>query len=120
VVRAPRRESERAEARAGVRSGDRDDRLALEAKPSAEERHLECGCALDVPDETVPDAQRERIGRDAGVRITVKWDRIHTKCTRGYTRCHGARFIMQISGNGQVAPILSRLTRAGFLASILE
>ena len=46
----------------------------------------------------------ERIGREAGVRIAVKWNRIQSKCQRSYSRCMGPSFQMQISGNGLVAP----------------
>jgi hypothetical protein len=47
--------------------------------------------------------QAEQIGRDAGVRIAVKWDKIQTGWKRKYDRCHGANFMMQISGNGTVS-----------------
>ncbi len=48
--------------------------------------------------------EAERLGRDAGVRIAVKWDKIKTGKARSYCQCHGANFMMQISGNGTVAP----------------
>lgn len=48
--------------------------------------------------------EAERIGREAGVRIAVKWDKIQTGWNRAYDRCYGPNFIMQISGNGTVAP----------------
>ena len=48
--------------------------------------------------------EAERLGREAGVRIAVKWDKIKTGWNRTYTRCYGANFLMQISGNGTVAP----------------
>ena len=44
----------------------------------------------------------ERLGREAGVRIEVKRGRLDGK--RDYHRCYGPPFIMQISGNGLVAP----------------
>lgn len=44
----------------------------------------------------------ERIGRESGVRIEVKRGRLDGK--RHYSRCFGPPFIMQISGNGEVAP----------------
>ena len=44
----------------------------------------------------------EEIGRDAGVRIDVKRDKMDGK--RDYDRCYGPPFILQISGNGLVAP----------------
>lgn len=46
--------------------------------------------------------QIEEMGRDAGVRIEVKRGRLDGK--RKYTRCFGPPFIMQVSGNGLVAP----------------
>ena len=46
--------------------------------------------------------EAERIGREAGVRIEVKRGRLDGK--RKYTKCFGPPFIMQISGNGLVAP----------------
>lgn len=44
----------------------------------------------------------EEIGRQAGVRIEVKRSRLDGK--RHYHRCYGPPFIMQVSGNGLVAP----------------
>jgi MoaA/NifB/PqqE/SkfB family radical SAM enzyme len=46
----------------------------------------------------------EEIGRFNGVRITAKWNKIESKLARNYDRCFGAPFIMQMSGNGLVAP----------------
>lgn len=48
--------------------------------------------------------EAERLGKEAGVRIAVKWDKIKTGWNREYDRCRGANFIMQVSGNGTVAP----------------
>lgn len=48
--------------------------------------------------------QAETLGKAAGIRIAVKWNRIESKCQRSYTSCHGPNFIMQLSGNGEVAP----------------
>ena len=45
----------------------------------------------------------EEIGRNAGVRLDVKWDKIKTEGKRRYTRCLGSPFIMQVSGSGLVA-----------------
>ena len=44
----------------------------------------------------------EELGREAGVRIEVKRSRLDGK--RDYHRCYGPSFIMQVSGNGLVAP----------------
>lgn len=44
----------------------------------------------------------EELGREAGVRIEVKRSRLDGK--RDYHRCYGPPFIMQVSGNGLVAP----------------
>lgn len=46
----------------------------------------------------------EQIGQDAGVKIVVKWNRIANEGKREYTRCYGPPFIMQLSGNGLIAP----------------
>lgn len=46
----------------------------------------------------------EEIGREAGVRITAKWDRIKSKCGRTYSQCYGPAFQLQISGSGLVSP----------------
>lgn len=46
--------------------------------------------------------EAEEIGRSAGVRIDVKRSRMEGK--RDYDRCYGPPFILQISGNGLVAP----------------
>ncbi len=48
--------------------------------------------------------EAEEIGKRAGVRITAKWSRIESKCVRNYSQCYGPSFIMQLSGNGLVAP----------------
>ena len=48
--------------------------------------------------------EAEEIGKRAGVRITVKWNRINAKCGRNYSKCFGPPFQMQLSGNGLVAP----------------
>jgi MoaA/NifB/PqqE/SkfB family radical SAM enzyme len=45
----------------------------------------------------------EEIGREAGVRITAKWDKIQSEGKRRYDRCFGSPFIMQVSGSGLVA-----------------
>ena len=45
----------------------------------------------------------EEIGRQAGVRIEAKWDKIKSEGKRRYSRCLGSPFIMQISGSGLVA-----------------
>ena len=37
-------------------------------------------------------------------RVVVKWNRIGNEGKREYTKCYGTPFIMQISGNGLVAP----------------
>ena len=44
----------------------------------------------------------EELGWEAGVRIEVKRSRLDGK--RDYHRCYGPPFIMQVSGNGLVAP----------------
>lgn len=48
--------------------------------------------------------EAEEIGRRAGIRITVKWNRIKTKLERGYSRCLAPPFQLQMSGNGLIAP----------------
>lgn len=45
----------------------------------------------------------EEIGRNAGVRISAKWDKIQSEGKRRYDRCMGSAFIMQVSGSGLVA-----------------
>jgi hypothetical protein len=37
-------------------------------------------------------------------RITVKWSRIRNEGKRDYQRCYGPPFILQMSGNGLIAP----------------
>lgn len=48
--------------------------------------------------------EAERIGEEAGVRITVKWNRINSKLQRSYTRCLAPPFQLQVSGNGLLSP----------------
>ena len=43
----------------------------------------------------------EEIGKEAGVRITVKWGRLDG--VRNYTRCMGPPFLLQVSGNGLIS-----------------
>lgn len=87
-------------------------KLAAELKPSyAIIKHCatginnELGVDYNKYESLEPDFhEAERIGREAGVKITAKWDRIRSKCGRGYTQCYGPRFMLQVSGNGLVAP----------------
>jgi len=41
---------------------------------------------------------------DETFRVVVKWNRIANEGKREYSRCFGAPFIMQLSGNGLIAP----------------
>lgn len=41
---------------------------------------------------------------DDGYQVTVKWSKIDAGAKRGYQRCYGAPFMIQISGSGLVAP----------------
>lgn len=41
---------------------------------------------------------------DKDFRVVVKWARLKDEGKRDYQRCHGPMFIMQLSGNGLVAP----------------
>lgn len=41
---------------------------------------------------------------DEEFRVVVKWNRIQNEGKREYTRCYGPPFIMQLSGNGLIAP----------------
>lgn len=41
---------------------------------------------------------------DEQFRIVVKWNRIANEGKRTYSRCYGPPFIMQLSGNGLIAP----------------
>ncbi len=51
-----------------------------------------------------PNLERaEEIGRECGVRIVAKWNKINNGGKRPYTRCLGSPFIMQVSGSGLVA-----------------
>lgn len=36
--------------------------------------------------------------------VTVKWNKIKAKNVRSYQKCHGAQFLLQISGSGLIAP----------------
>lgn len=46
--------------------------------------------------------EAEQIGKNAGVRITAKWNRMNSKCQRSYSRCYGPSFQLQVSGSGLV------------------
>lgn len=41
---------------------------------------------------------------DSSFRVVVKWNRIANEGKREYSRCYGPPFIMQLSGNGLIAP----------------
>ena len=41
---------------------------------------------------------------DGSFRVVAKWNRIGTAAKRQYTRCYGPPFILQMSGNGLIAP----------------
>lgn len=41
---------------------------------------------------------------DGSFRVAAKWNRIGAAAKRHYTRCHGPQFILQMSGNGLIAP----------------
>lgn len=41
---------------------------------------------------------------DGSFRVAAKWNRIGQAAKRHYTRCHGPQFILQMSGNGLIAP----------------
>ena len=46
----------------------------------------------------------EEIGREAGVRMVIKRDRMKDEGKRDYSKCYGPPFITQMSGNGLIAP----------------
>jgi len=41
---------------------------------------------------------------DEGYRVVVKWARLKDEGKRDYQRCYGPQFLLQVSGNGLVAP----------------
>jgi MoaA/NifB/PqqE/SkfB family radical SAM enzyme len=41
---------------------------------------------------------------DGSFRVVAKWNRIGEGSKRQYTKCHGPQFILQMSGNGLIAP----------------
>lgn len=47
--------------------------------------------------------EAEEMGKAAGVRLAVKWDKIKTGWNRAYNKCLAPSFIMQMSGNGTVS-----------------
>jgi MoaA/NifB/PqqE/SkfB family radical SAM enzyme len=47
--------------------------------------------------------EAEAMGDDT-LRIVVKWSRIVDEGKRDYTRCYGPEFLLQMSGNGLIAP----------------
>ena len=86
-------------------------RLASEIRPDyAIVKH----CADDVDGQLGIDyRQYERLHEtfrtieamgDDQFRVVVKWNRIQNEGKREYSRCYGPPFIMQMSGNGLIAP----------------
>jgi MoaA/NifB/PqqE/SkfB family radical SAM enzyme len=51
-----------------------------------------------------PQFQEAEALSDEGFRVAVKWSRIEDEGKRDYQRCYGPPFILQMSGNGLIAP----------------
>jgi len=43
-------------------------------------------------------------GKNPNYKVIAKWSKINSEGKRSYSQCNGARFILQISGSGLVAP----------------
>jgi hypothetical protein len=46
----------------------------------------------------------EQIGKESGVHMVIKRDRMKDEGKRDYSKCYGPPFITQMSGNGLIAP----------------
>lgn len=60
---------------------------------------------------------------DKDFRIVVKWNRIANEGKREYSKCYGPPFIMQLSGNGLIAPcgfLFNEKYRAFHIGNICE
>jgi MoaA/NifB/PqqE/SkfB family radical SAM enzyme len=86
-------------------------RLASELRPDyliykhcADNADGQLGVDYAKYEELYEDFRRAEAMSDGSFRVIVKWSRIEDEGKRSYSRCYGPPFIMQLSGNGLIAP----------------
>lgn len=73
-------------------------------KHCADDSHGSLGIDYKQYDKCFPFFQEAETMSDPEFRVVVKWSRIENEGKRNYNRCFGPPFIMQMSGNGLIAP----------------
>ena len=73
-------------------------------KHTADSRDRELGVDYRQYDKLFPVFQEAESYSDEGFRVAVKWSRLQDEGRRDYQRCYGPPFILQMSGNGLIAP----------------
>lgn len=86
-------------------------KLAKEIRPdylifkhTADSRDNDLGVDYRKYDKLFPVFEEAETYSDEGFRVAVKWSRIADEGRRDYQRCYGPPFILQMSGNGLIAP----------------
>jgi MoaA/NifB/PqqE/SkfB family radical SAM enzyme len=73
-------------------------------KHTADSRDGDLGVDYRKYDALFPIFQEAEALSDEGFRVAVKWSRLQDEGRRDYKRCYGPPFILQLSGNGLIAP----------------
>jgi MoaA/NifB/PqqE/SkfB family radical SAM enzyme len=73
-------------------------------KHTADSRDNDLGVDYRKYDALFPVFQEAETYSDEGFRVAVKWSRLADEGRRDYKRCYGPPFIIQMSGNGLIAP----------------
>lgn len=86
-------------------------KLAKELRPdylifkhTADSRDGDLGVDYAKYDKLFPVFQEAESYSDESFRVAVKWSRLQDEGRRDYKRCYGPPFILQMSGNGLIAP----------------
>lgn len=73
-------------------------------KHTADSRDNDLGVDYRKYSDLFPLFQEAESYSDEGYRVAVKWSRLADEGRRSYKRCYGPPFILQMSGNGLIAP----------------
>jgi len=76
----------------------------LVIKHCSDDEHGSLGVDYDAYRECVPLLRQAEDLSESGYLVQAKWSKILSGGTRGYSRCYGPPFMLQISGTGLVAP----------------
>jgi hypothetical protein len=73
-------------------------------KHTADSRDNDLGVDYRKYDSLFPVFQEAETYSDETFRVAVKWSRLQDEGRRDYKRCYGPPYIIQMSGNGLIAP----------------